>query len=268
MAPDLTHLLFVGTVAGYAAVTALYAVGTMLGRPSLVRAGFVGLVGGFAAHSLVLALGVYHRGAGPPDPVESSLAIFSWCLLGAFLASSARFRIRGVGGFLAPVALFVYLSALVLAGRRGFAPEALRSVWFPVHTVFTYAGLALFGVAFASGVGYLILERRLRRRAVSLTDEGGLPSLEVLDRTNHQVFTIGLLSFTLGIIAGSFWAASPEAPEALATQKVLATLVLWLVYALGWQARLILGWRGRRAAVVAIVGFVGVLVSVVGISHV
>ncbi len=266
MLDELTHGLFVATVVGYAVVTAFYALGNMLRRPDLLRLGFTALLGGFAAHSLVLGLGLVRGTLG--DPHEASLAIFSWCLLGAFLGMSVRYRIRSLGGFLAPVALFIYLAALVVAGRRSFAPEALHGLYLPVHIVCTFAGQALFGVSFAAGVGYLLLERRLRRRAVNLSEDGGLPSLEVLDRTNHQVFTAGLLLYTAGIVAGSFWAASPDSPGEVAVPKVMVALVVWLIYALGWQARLLLGWRGRRAAFVAILGFAGVLLQLVAISHV
>ena len=43
--------------------------------------------------------------------------------------------------------------------------------------------------------------------------------------------------------------------------KILLAFLTWLIYLLLIHYRLIAGWRGKKAAYLAIVGFVGVLVT-------
>ncbi len=136
-----------------------------------------------------------------------------------------------------------------------------------MHTIGTYGALAMFSLAFAAGIGYLLQAHRLKSKMI---DPPGvrLPPLTSLDAVNTWAFSAGLALLAVGIVSGTFWAATPAADEMTIRPKAIVTVAIWVLYAVGWQARWLLGWDGRRTAWVSILGFVGLCVSVLGVAHV
>ena len=73
---------------------------------------------------------------------------------------------------------------------------------------------------------------------------------------------------TLGLISGVLWAHKAKlGPQWESDTKILLTFLTWLIYLLLIHYRLIAGWRGKKAAYLAIVGFVGVLVTFMGSTY-
>jgi ABC-type uncharacterized transport system permease subunit len=124
-------------------------------------------------------------------------------------------------------------------------------------------GVVLFSLAFAVAVGYLVQERLLRRRKISGLFQR-LPALDVLDALSLRFITIGFPFFTLGILTGAVWVIrrgdgflSFLAPHGFA---VLA----WLFFAGVLLLRLTAGWRGKRAAMGTILGFLCAVLTLLG----
>jgi len=267
----LAGWLHLAAVLAYAGAAAAYATGWTRTSSVAVARGFWALAIGAACHVLVLVIhGVaagglpLGGGVGSWDHPFSTLA----GLLAASVAATglARSSTRILGAFLSPMIVGLTLAALLVDSASAAAlPGALDSAWVVVHTLSVYASLALFSLAFGSGVGYLLAESRLRR--MELVGGLRLPSLQVLDRVNHRAFSGGLVGLTLGIVAGTLSAVHGDGAGADLRAKILVTVGLWMLYALGWQARYVLGWGGRRSAWLAIVGFVGLIASVVGVAH-
>lgn len=274
-------LLYLLALVGYSAVTVLYAAGLTLQRKELAGWAFGLLAAAAAAHLGTIGLHLVETGRPPLGAVvadasiggwDNPMATMAWLLAAVTVGvGAARPAVRVVGAFIAPVALGLALGGLLVgsSAAAAFLPSALTSAWLPVHTLANYASLALFALAFGSGVVYLVQHGRLKRRAIPLAAGGALrlPSLEVLDRVNHRGFALGLAFLTLGILSGTFWAVGGAAEGVDLRPKVVVTLGLWLLYALAWQARSLLGWGGRKAAWIAIVGFAGLLVSVAFVAH-
>jgi ABC-type transport system involved in cytochrome c biogenesis permease subunit len=91
-----------------------------------------------------------------------------------------------------------------------------------------------------------------------------LPSLDVCDDLAYRSLVIGFPLMTLGIATGALWAQAEWAFWA-SDAKVLFAIFTWVVYLLLIFYR-ITGWRGRKAAYLSIVGFIGVLVTFLGAS--
>jgi ABC-type transport system involved in cytochrome c biogenesis permease subunit len=278
---EAAGLLYLTALMGYGAVTVLYAVGLTLDRREFAAWAFGLLAVVSAAHLGTLGLHLASTGRPPLGLVVSEvvaggwdnpLATMAWLLSAVTVGVGlARRSVRVVGAFIAPVSLGLALVGLLVdtTNSAAFLPEVLSSAWLPVHTLANYASLSLFALAFASGVVYLVQDGRLKRKAILTTQPGmlKLPALEVLDRVNHRGFALGLAFLTLGILSGTFWAVGGAAEGVDLRPKVVVTLGLWLLYALAWPARALLGWGGRRAAWIAIVGFAGLLVSVTFVAH-
>ena len=236
---DLVGLLFLAALVGYGAVTAAYVASLSLSSPRLSRLGFW----------LTIAWGLVAAGA---------------------IMGLARPTTRIANAFLAPVAFGLILCGLLQQDTprtTALLPDAMASSWVVVHMLASYASLCLFALAFGAGVVYLLQDFRLKQKKISGADGLRLPPLEVLDQVVQSGFAGGVGFLTMGILFGTFWAVSEGAEGLGLRPKVVATAALWLLYAVGWQARSLLGWGGRRTAWIAIVGFVGVVASVVGVAH-
>jgi ABC-type transport system involved in cytochrome c biogenesis permease subunit len=71
---------------------------------------------------------------------------------------------------------------------------------------------------------------------------------------------------TLGIISGAVWANSAWGGYWRWDPKETWALITWFWYAALLHGRLSIGWRGRRAAIFAIIGFVALVFSFLGVN--
>jgi cytochrome c-type biogenesis protein CcsB len=177
-----------------------------------------------------------------------------------YLSAQMRYRLPAVGMVVAPLAFGATLAAFALATDVRDLPPNLRSAWLPVHVTLAFLGNAVLALAFCVSLVYLLHERQLKEKRI-----GGLamrlPSLERLDRLNYQALLYGFPLLTLGIITGALWGKMSWGRFWSWEEREVFSLVTWLLYAGLLQARLVIGWRGRRAATVTIVGFAVVLIS-------
>ena len=91
--------------------------------------------------------------------------------------------------------------------------------------------------------------------------------MEICDDLAYRSLAIGFPLITLGIITGALWAQGVYNGVWARDAKVLFSFLTWLVYLLLIFYRLIAGWRGRKAAYLSIVGFIGVLVTFLGANY-
>jgi cytochrome c-type biogenesis protein CcsB len=123
---------------------------------------------------------------------------------------------------------------------------------------FTLAGLL---VAVVTTLLFLILTSRHEAIVSSLPDS------RLLDEVNYKVVTIAFPLLTLMIVTGAFWANRTWGSYWNWDPKEVGALITWLVYAAYLHMRVVRGWAGRRAAYFAIIGFVLVLFTFIGISY-
>ena len=187
-----------------------------------------------------------------------SLNLFVWLVVGAYLIWGCSPRYRLLGLAVMPVA--VVLLGLAWAGGGTALEEGDRSgAVLAAHVALMLAGFA--GLTLAAGMAalYLWQERRLKRHERRVL-RVRMPPLDALDRLAARAVLGSLVLLVLGIGVG----ASTFEREDLDAAMVVTLLVV-AVYA----TLLVLrheGWRGRRAALLALAGFALVAV-VLPITH-
>jgi cytochrome c-type biogenesis protein CcsB len=112
---------------------------------------------------------------------------------------------------------------------------------------------------------YLLQERMLKSKKFS-TLYHRLPPLEALDSINYKCLTFGFPLMTMGIISGAVWAESAWGTYWSWDPKETWALITWFLYAALLHGRLTVGWRGRRAAIFAIIGFICLLFTFLGVN--
>ncbi len=90
---------------------------------------------------------------------------------------------------------------------------------------------------------------------------------EILDDITYKSIAVGFPLFTLGgLIMGAIWANSAWGKYWTWDPKETWSLITWFVYALYLHARFVGGWRGKRVAILAIVGFIAVIFTYLGVN--
>jgi ABC-type uncharacterized transport system permease subunit len=249
----LVDALFVATAGAYLAACVLFT--AFLGNDRFATAGRVAPVlvafGAVlhAAHIVVSSL-VWH--VCPVEGIHFAMSVVSLLACALYLVMRRRYRIDVVGAFVAPVALTFLLASRLVAAIE--PEQRYRSTLLPVHVTANLLGYALFSLAFAAAVTYLLQEKRLKdKKLVGLFRR--LPSLDALDRAEHRFLLAGFPLFTVGILTGTYWAHEVEAGSTTDIARAVLGYVTWALFAAVLCLRAGAGWRGKRAAYGTIAGF-------------
>ena len=253
--------LFVVAAVAYALSSALYLVTLMRGTEGPGRFARMTLVLAVVLHGVYLTLD-YSSGRPPMGRVHQTLTFLSLGIVGAFLvAGLARKGIAILGAFITPVALFFFLGA-GLGRSVEHVSDDTRSVLLPFHIAVNVLGLVAFALAFGAAIAYVIQERMLRQKRLTGVFER-LPALDVLDGFSLRAVSVGFPLLTIGVVTGAFWATRMQ-QGVLVTSPQAFGLAAWVLFAGVLVLRLAAGWRGRRAAIGTIVGFVCASAVLVG----
>ncbi len=259
----MNHFLIYPTLVPYYGASALWLAFFLTGRESYCRFGLFCLSLGFGCHSLYLIWRTLTLGMLPAAALGEALFLFAWALAAAFLFLSWRFPIKILGAMVAPLAALLVSASLILPIRPGTASPLLQSLWLAGHIILAILGNAALTLAGLGGAFYLIQERQLKKKKFGFFYRR-LPSLDRLDALNFWCLNLGFPLLTAAIITGSLYAQYTLGNLWRWDPKEVLTLVAWLIYAVLLHERLAVGWRGRRAAWLAIFGLTALVVTFVG----
>ncbi|MBI2964002.1 MAG: c-type cytochrome biogenesis protein CcsB [Deltaproteobacteria bacterium] len=222
------------------------------------------LAAGAALHGLEIAERSFMVGHIAVASFDEGLSFLAFSLVILYLLIDRRHVLTVLGAVIVPLAaLLVAISALVSSGTTAL-PPALRSAWLPVHVTLAFLGNAVFALAFATSLVYLFEDGRLKSKRPALRRRL-FPSLEKLDDLNHRLLAWGFPLLTLGIVTGAIWAHLAWGEFWSWEARQTWSLVTWSLYALLLHGRSV-GWRGRRAATLTIVGFAVLVMSFVSVN--
>jgi len=230
------------------------------------------LIIGFVAHSIGLAVRwweTHHTGYGyvPLSNMYESLIFFSWTIVLVYLILELKYRQKIIGVFVTPFAFIaIALTSIIPGIDAKITPlvPALQSNWLTIHVTTCFFGYASFAVSFGISILYLIRDRK------GVQQEGAskwLPSTLILDEINYKSIVIGFPMLTLGIITGAAWANYAWGSYWSWDPKETWSLITWFIYAAFLHARLTRDWRGRKAAILSVIGFTAVLFTYFGVNY-
>lgn len=257
-------LIFFGlSLALYLAATIAFIAHLTLGRDGARRAATVTLWAAFALDTVGVVLRGLALGNAMLNSFHDQLSLLAWLIVGIYLGLQTRYHLAVLGALVSPLAFLLTLSSYLVFSGAQTLPGELQTAWLPAHVAPAFLGYAVFALASCVSLVYLVQERQLKaKRSVGFRR---LPSLETLDDLNYRCVAWGFALFTIGIVTGSllakamwgtFWSWEPV--------QILSVLA-WLLYAVLLQSRSV-GWRGRRAATLTIVGFALLVVSFLSLN--
>lgn len=248
----------------YVVAAVLYVGYLVSRRTGLARAGRMLLILGFCLHTASLAIRYVATGHPPFLNLYEYLVSFTWAAVIVYLVLETVSRTQVYGGIVVPLVCLFGLVAYRLPGTEVYVMPALKSVWRVPHIATAILAYSAFMIAFVMAVLYLVRERISPERN-SFWDSR-LPDLKTLDQTMYRVMAFGFFMQTLLIITGAMWAQYAWGRYWGWDPKETWALVTWFIYAAYLHTRVTMGWRGRRSAIVAIIGFIAVLFTLFGVS--
>ncbi len=261
----MNKVLFGITLFFYFLATFHYLLYLINQRESIGKVCQISTIAGFGFHTLSLIYEMVALGHVPITSIQESLVFFAWAIVLIYLFLEYRYKIKVMGAFIIPLAFLSILVSLSFPIVTTPLPAYFKSAWLGVHTTLAFLGDAAFAIAFGVGVMYLLQERQLKKKKPGVFYRR-LPSLEVLDELNYKSIALGFPLLTLAMVTGAIWANSVRGYFWSWDPKEIWSLITWLIYAAYLHARLVAGWRGRKAAYMAVGGFVLVLFTFLGVN--
>ncbi|HUN54652.1 MAG TPA: c-type cytochrome biogenesis protein CcsB [Smithella sp.] len=272
----MNHLIILSWVTfAYFVSFVLYLLKTISGKEFWGRAASFLALCGLAAQTFALLLrwkASYDLGIGhvPLSNLFESMIFFAWAITLIYLIIEWRTKNKTVG-------VIAVLMAFLAMAYASLSPDvdnrieplipALQSNWLTTHVVTCFMGYAAFTIAFSCGLLYLLksMKESGTKRLSGFPER--LPSLATLEALIYQNTALGFVFLTMGIITGSIWAHYAWGSYWSWDPKETWSLITWLIYAIMLHSRYVRGWRGRRLAVMAIIGFVSVLFTYLGVNY-
>jgi cytochrome c-type biogenesis protein CcsB len=94
-----------------------------------------------------------------------------------------------------------------------------------------------------------------------------LPSLESLDSLMYRTACLAFAGLAMLLITGAIWANESWGRPWGFDSKETGALIAWLTYAAFLHTRISRGWRGRSSAYFAVIGFLLVIFTYLGVSY-
>ncbi|MBI5545883.1 MAG: cytochrome c biogenesis protein CcsA, partial [Deltaproteobacteria bacterium] len=241
------HPLYAATGAAYAAAFAFY---TLAWRSTKAIVGRLGtaLIAVALAGNLWMIIARWMSADRPPfKSLFETLVFLAFCFAAVYLVMEQLLRTRAFGA----------LASLGCVGALTFAlvkwdaeivqlPPALQSGWFVPHVVVYFVGYA--ALFFATLVSVV----QLFRPNLSIKAGTIFQKPIVFEDVAYQTIRFGFVLLTFGLLVGAIWAKEAWGDYWVWDPKENWSLVSWLVYAAYLHLRHIKGWRGNRAAWLAI----------------
>ncbi len=142
----------------------------------------------------------------------------------------------------------------------------LRSYWLVIHVSAAVVATGIFTVGAVLAGLYLFRERREAAGRVRTGYVSRVPAARALERMSYRVHAFGFPIYTLALIFGAVWAKAAYGRYWEWDPKETWMLISWVLYAAYLHARATAGWKGKVAAVIALVAFATVLFNLLGVN--
>jgi cytochrome c-type biogenesis protein CcsB len=198
--------------------------------------------------------------------------MYEFTLSGTFVVAllyvALRRRLRLA--WMAPIVVAFVLTVLMIAVLWLYAPvapltEALSSYWLVIHVISAVIATGAFTLGGITSALYLVKTRARERQSGYVAR---LPKPEVLDRVSYRLHAFGFPVWTFAVlITGPIWAHQAWSSYWNWDPKEVWAFITWVVYAAYLHARTTAGWKGRNAAILALVGVATLWFNFVGINY-
>ncbi len=224
-------------------------------KKSLAASKYI-LLAGLLTHSAVLALRTYLTGHAPMASMYETLLFYSWTVALVTLIVIYRYKERTIELITVPaiVAALIFSHFNETEGKT--LTLILRTRWFEAHVISSFAAYALFTLAFAAALLYLINRKR----------NSGEEELARFQSISARAVMWGFLFFSTSMLAGAVWGYLAWGAYWMWEPKIIWSFIVWFYYAGIMHASFIKRWRGTGLAIATVIGIFVVLFTYLGVG--
>ena len=258
----IENTLFTAVMLLYLAAMVLYFIFLVIKHVKAGKiAGYV-MVIGFVLHTAALVTRGIGAGRLPLTNQYEFATSFAWGISLCFLMFLWKYHFQALGAFVTPV-IFLLIGYAAMQSRevRELMP-ALRSNWLGIHVSTAILSYGAFGVSFA--VSLMFLMRQKMKDNVFWQEH--IPEEQKLDMISYRAVSLGFLFLTFVIITGAIWAERAWGSYWSWDPKETWSLITWIIYALYLHLRISKGWKNKSAAMFAVIGFICVIFTYIGVN--
>ena len=188
----------------------------------------------------------------PANDFFESMSLGAWLVTVAFLGIYWRYKAESLSVFVFPLVFVMTLVAALRNPVARWSSEAVRSTWLIVHIVLAVLGYAALLFTAVAAFAYLMQERQLKQKKKHSL-YALLPPLGMLDELISRSLGAGFVLITISIIIGSVWSFIEYGTRWIDNGLITTSFITWGIYLALIFFRVSAGWRGRKAAILAII---------------
>lgn len=259
---QIENVLFTIVMVIYLASMVLYFIFLSLKSEKTAKiAGYL-MAAGFVLHTAALVTRGIGAGRLPLTNQYEFATSFAWGICLCFLVFLYKFKFQALGTFVTPVIFLIIGYAAMQSKEVRELMPALRSNWLGIHVSTAIISYGAFGVSFAVSLMFLLRQKM----AGSEFWQKYIPEEKKLDMISYRAVSLGFLFLTFVMITGAIWAERAWGSYWSWDPKETWSFITWIIYAVYLHLRISKGWKGKSAAVFAVVGFICVIFTYIGVN--
>ncbi len=265
-------ILFYIMVGAYIGSTVFYWIGMAAKKDVFTHLGTFAAIIGLIANTAAIALRWVITQRPPLTNGYEFILTFCWGIVIIYIFAEFRYKIKALGSFVMPVTFILLMFIIMKMGPServaGAIPPALKSQWLTFHVFTAMLAYGAFAISCGLGIMYLLKTGAgSHEKHEKETWLNRFPPENVLDELAYKMIGFAFPMLTLCIVTGAIWANYAWGTYWSWDPKETWSLITWIIYAAYLQARLMYGWKGKRAAWMAIIGFAAVLFTFFGVNY-
>jgi cytochrome c-type biogenesis protein CcsB len=220
---------------------------------------------GFFLLTVSLVIGTVSYGHLPVHNLYETLLFFSWTVSFSFLLFTYKYGIKILGVYATPLVAIILTATSFIPHGPSADGKLFDSLWLVAHIGIIFIGEAALGLACGIGILYIIQENAIKSKKPGFFYKR-LPSLELLDSAGYAAIVTGFTMLSIGLATGFIYAKSVWGRFWSWDPKEVWSGITWLIYAILLHERLFVGWKGRKSAIMTIIGFAVIVFTFLGVN--
>lgn len=259
---NIENIIFTIAMVGYLISMVLYAFFFVMKKEKPGKIADIVVTIAFIFHTAAMITRGIGAGRLPLTNQYEFATSFAWGICACYLVFLFKYKFRALGTFVTPV-IFLIIGYAAMQSRevRELMP-ALRSNWLAIHVSSAIVSYGAFGVSFAVSLMFLM---RAKMKNNSFWNEH-IPQEQRLDLISYRAVSLGFLFLTFVMISGAIWAERAWGSYWSWDPKETWSFITWIIYAIYLHLRISKGWKGKSAAIFAVIGFICVIFTYIGVN--
>ncbi len=216
-------------------------------------------------HVAYLALRVVAFDHPPITNVFEVMTLMAAAIITAYKYIEWRTATKSTGFFILLLALAFQTASSLFIRNAVQIPDYLHSLVLGFHVASALLGYTAISLSAVYGLLYLLLYHEIKSTRFGVI-YNRLPNLETLEIMSHKAEVFGFVSLTVAIGIGLLWLPRVFKEFSYLDPKLVGTIGIWFLYAVGLAARRTFGLQGRKMMVLSLIAFGCVFLSMTVIN--